>query len=67
MSLIKGLHHAALRCCGKAEMDRVIEFYCNVLGMKRLRSWGEGVEAGYGEWRNRIVCQCRTGAQTGTG
>lgn len=20
MSLIKGLHHAALRCCGKAEM-----------------------------------------------
>ena len=46
MSLIKGLHHAALRCCGKAEMDCVIEFYCNVLGMKRLRSWGEGVEAG---------------------
>ena len=37
MSLIKGLHHAALRCCGKAEMDCVIEFYCNVLGMKRLR------------------------------
>lgn len=46
MSLIKGLHHAALRCCGKAEMDRVIEFYCNVLGMKCLRSWGEGIEAG---------------------
>ena len=37
MSLIKGLHHAALRCCGKAEMDSVIEFYCRVLGMKRLR------------------------------
>ena len=34
MSLIKGLHHAALRCCGKAEMDSVIEFYCRVLGMK---------------------------------
>ena len=27
MSLIKGLHHAALRCCGKAVMDSVIEFY----------------------------------------
>lgn len=46
MSLLKGLHHAALRCCGKAEMDAVIAFYCDVLGMKRLRSWGEGVEAG---------------------
>ena len=46
MSLLKGLHHAALRCCGKAEMDDVITFYCDVLGMKRLRSCGEGVEAG---------------------
>jgi catechol 2,3-dioxygenase-like lactoylglutathione lyase family enzyme len=33
MRLINGLHHAALRCCGKAEMDSVIEFYCDVLGM----------------------------------
>lgn len=46
MSLINGLHHAALRCCGKAEMDSVIEFYCDVLGMKHLRSWGEGDQAG---------------------
>lgn len=46
MSLIKGLHHAALRCCGKAEMDAVIAFYCDVLGMNILRSWGDGVEAG---------------------
>lgn len=46
MNLIKGMHHAALRCCGKAEMDAVITFYCNVLGMKRLRSWGKDTEAG---------------------
>ena len=46
MSLIKGLHHAVLRCCGKAEMDAVIAFYCDVLGMNILRSWGDGVEAG---------------------
>ena len=46
MRLINGLHHAALRCCGKAEMDSVIEFYCDVLGMKHLRSWGEGDQAG---------------------
>ena len=45
MSLIKGLHHAALRCCGKAEMDCVIEFYCNVLGMKRLRSCDEMISS----------------------
>ncbi|WP_297964571.1 VOC family protein [uncultured Anaerovibrio sp.] len=46
MSLITGLHHAALRCCGKAEMDSVIAFYCEVLGMKHLRTWGEGDQAG---------------------
>ena len=40
------MHHAALRCFGKAEMDAVITFYCNVLGMKRLRSWGKDTEAG---------------------
>ena len=27
-------------------MDAVIAFYCDVLGMNILRSWGDGVEAG---------------------
>ncbi len=46
MGLIKGLHHAAIRCCGKEEMDRVIGFYCRVLGMVLVRRWGEGTKAG---------------------
>lgn len=40
--MIQGLHHAALRCHGVEEQERALNFYCNVLGMKPVRSWGEG-------------------------
>ena len=43
MSLVKGMHHAALRCVGEEELNSVVKFYCNVLGMKFVRSWGSGI------------------------
>ena len=46
MRLLKGLHHAAVRCCGKTEMDSVIAFYCDKLGMEKVRRWGDGADAG---------------------
>ncbi len=46
MSLITGMHHTALRCCGEEEMNRAIAFYCDVLGLKLLRRWGKGADAG---------------------
>lgn len=45
MQLIKGLHHAAIRCVGFEEMQKTADFYCNVLGMKPVRSWGSGTHA----------------------
>ena len=46
MNLINGLHHAALRCAGEEEMKRTVLFYCNVLGMSQVRSWGQGRYSG---------------------
>lgn len=53
MSLIKGIHHTALRCVGEGEMNRTASFYCDILGMRRVRSWGNGRYA---------VCMIDTGS-----
>ena len=39
--IIKGLkfHHIGLKC---KDLDRSIDFYSNVLGMKKYAAWGEG-------------------------
>ncbi|MEI3279584.1 MAG: hypothetical protein V8R46_01660 [Eubacterium ramulus] len=53
MSLIKGIHHVALKCCGKEEFEKTKQFYGEVLGLpggKKLeqrhhvqyRSWPDG-------------------------
>ena len=33
MSLIKGIHHVALKCCGKEEFEKTKQFYGEVLGL----------------------------------
>ncbi len=37
---IKGVHHIALKACGKAEFDKTIHFYHDILGLPILRTWG---------------------------
>lgn len=44
--LIKGTHHTAIRCCGEAEFKEAIAFYTDVLGLRVLRTWGEGTKSG---------------------
>lgn len=41
--IIKGLkfHHIGLKC---KDLDKSIDFYSNVLGMKKYAAWGEGDE-----------------------
>ena len=41
--MIKGIHHVALKCCGKKEFENVMGFYQDVLGLEVLRSWSEGI------------------------
>ena len=42
MSLIKGIHHTALKCCSKEEYENTIAFYRDVLGLEIVRTWEEG-------------------------
>lgn len=44
--LIKGTHHIAIKCADKKMFDAVKSFYCDVLGLELLRSWGEGEGSG---------------------
>lgn len=43
MSLIKGIHHTAMKCCSPEEYDKVVAFYNGVLGLKIARTWNNGI------------------------
>lgn len=43
MSLIKGIHHAALWCRDEEEMETARKFYGEVLGLDVAREWGSSV------------------------
>lgn len=42
MSLIKGIHHVSLTCCGEEEYKRTIDFYKEVLGIPVVRTFQRG-------------------------
>ena len=42
MSLIKGIHHVALKCCGNEEYEKTAGFYRDVLGLETARVWAGG-------------------------
>ena len=42
MSLIKGIHHVALKCRGREEYEKALGFYRDVLGLEIARSWEAG-------------------------
>jgi len=44
MFTISGIHHVALKACGKEAFDKTIEFYRDILGLSLVRTWGEGKE-----------------------
>lgn len=46
MAMIKGVHHIALRCGDRAEYQKTIAFYHELLGMEIVRSWGTGDDLG---------------------
>ena len=45
MFKISGIHHVALKACGKETFDKTLDFYCNILNLPVARSWGEGEDS----------------------
>lgn len=46
MSLIKGIHHIALKCRGVEEFNKTVGFYRDILGLPVARTWGAGTYSG---------------------
>ena len=46
MSLIKGVHHIAIKAKGLGAYEKLLEFYHGILGMPIVREWGEGENLG---------------------
>ena len=42
---INGIHHVALRCCGKDAFDRAVTFYREVIGFPIVKRWGEDADS----------------------
>lgn len=42
MSLVTGIHHIALKCCGTEEYEKTIQFYHEILGLPIARTWASG-------------------------
>ena len=41
--MIQGIHHISMKCASKEELDKVKDFYIDVLGLKIIRTWPEGI------------------------
>ena len=41
--MIKGIHHISMKCGTSQELANVREFYIELLGMKIIREWAEGM------------------------
>ena len=40
--MIKGLHHISMKCNTEEEINKVKDFYINVLGLTIIREWSDG-------------------------
>ena len=41
-NLVHGIHHIAMKYDGLEKYNEALHFFCDILGMKLLRTWGEG-------------------------
>lgn len=41
--MIKGIHHISMKCCGKEQLQKVREFYCDMLELPLYSEWDGGI------------------------
>ena len=41
--MIKGIHHISMKCGTAEELTNVRKFYIDILGLKIIREWAEGM------------------------
>ncbi|SDI74734.1 glyoxylase I family protein [Pseudobutyrivibrio sp. 49] len=41
--MITGIHHISMKCGSEVELNKTKDFYINLLGLKMLRTWPDGI------------------------
>ncbi|SHJ07683.1 VOC family protein [Pseudobutyrivibrio xylanivorans] len=41
--MITGIHHISMKCGSEEELNKTKDFYINLLGLKMLRTWPDGI------------------------
>ena len=41
--MINGIHHISMKCSTEEELSKVKEFYIDILGLKIIREWPDGI------------------------
>ena len=65
MGLVKGIHHVSMKCAGQQEFERTVHFYCDVIGLRRVKSWENGVMLNTGDGFVEIVSDGTTRPEQG--
>jgi glyoxylase I family protein len=63
--MIRGIHHVSMKCASAEELTRVREFYCDLLGLKVVRQWPEGIMIDTGCGLIEVLCNGPGSRQTG--
>ena len=45
---VHGIHHVSMKCGSPENLPAVKAFYCDLLGLKVVREWPEGIMIGTG-------------------
>ncbi len=54
--MITGIHHISMKCGTPAEFEKAKDFYLNILGLKEVRTWPEGIMIDSGAGMLEIFC-----------
>ena len=52
--MIKGIHHISMKCGSQEELSKVKDFYINILGLKLIREWPDGIMLDTGDGQIEI-------------
>ena len=63
--MIKGMHHISMKCGTQETYSKAKAFYLDVLGMKTVREWPEGIMLSAGNCMIEIFCNGEGSAEKG--
>lgn len=63
--MIRGIHHVSMKCASPEELAPVKAFYCDLLGLRIVRQWPEGIMIDTGCGLIEVFCNGQGSRETG--